>query len=58
MIHKIARTYSRLPHEVLALSPFELSLARECVRAAEAERAAMVTRMDGMIFPVFSVGEL
>jgi hypothetical protein len=51
LIHKIARTYGRLPHEILALSAEEVALAVACVSQAEATEAQWAEQM-GTVFPV------
>ena len=54
----IGRQFRRLPHELLELTPFELSLAWACVRAADGERARRVAQRDGAIFPTLDIGAL
>jgi len=56
MVDAVAKRYGCLPHEVLDLSAWQLSLAVECWRAANATEAHRLGRMDGMVFPVVIVG--
>ena len=59
-VDRLAKRYGRLPHEILELSPWEISLAIECANQADATSAQMIERIrnqpGGMIFPVVTVG--
>jgi len=55
MLDAIARRYGLLPHQVLELSPWELTLAAECLRQADATQAQAVERA-GMVIPVVVLG--
>lgn len=49
-----------MPHDVLDLDPWEISLAIECANQADATSAQLVERIrnqsGGMVFPVVVVG--
>jgi len=58
MLDAVARRYGCFPHEVLDLDPFELGLALECYRQADATSAQAIERISkrgGMVFPVVAV---
>ncbi len=40
----MAKTYSRLPHEIIALEPEDFAIAKMCVDAADAETAMQIGR--------------
>ena len=48
MVHRIARAYGRLPHEILSLDPVEFELAALCLDAADGQCAADVERYGAM----------
>jgi len=55
VIDAIARRYGILPHEVLELDAWQLGLAVECYRQADATAAQLQERINqqgGMVFPV------
>ena len=45
-----------MPHEVLELSPYELTLAWLCYLQANASAAVRIKQADGMVFPVINPG--
>ena len=45
-----------MPHEILELTPYELTLAWLCYQQANAAVAQRLKQSDGMIFPVFDIG--
>ena len=49
-----------MPHEILELSPWEISFAIECANQADASSAQLIERLKnqpgGMLFPVVVVG--
>lgn len=55
----MAKRYGKLPHEVLALEPFELAIATICMGHGQALSRQMIQRITsdkGMVFPVVVVG--
>ena len=56
ILDTIARRYGILPHDVLELSPYQLTLAWQCYLQANATIAQRLKSSDGMIFPVFDIG--
>jgi len=44
-----------MPHEILDLSPYELTLAWQCYLQANADTARRVKAADGMVFPVINL---
>lgn len=58
-MHMIARTYGKLPHEILALEPEELTLAAMALDEAQAHSARLAQQIGfsgGIVFPVFPLG--
>lgn len=58
IVDQLARRYGCLPHEVLALDPWQLTTAIVCYRAgreAEGEAVQRAAR-EGMVFPTVSLG--
>jgi hypothetical protein len=45
-----------MPHEVLELSPYELTLAWLCYVEANSAAAMRIKQADGMVFPVVNMG--
>ena len=56
LLDTLARRYGRLPHEILALSPFEITLAWQAYQQARSTLANQIDRSGGMIFPVVDLG--
>ena len=55
ILDQIGRRYGMLPHQVLDLDPWQLSLALECAQQADSTSGQMVDRITnngGMVFPV------
>jgi hypothetical protein len=58
MLDAIARRYGCFPHEVLDLDPFELGLAIESYKQADATASAQIKRISnkgGWVFPVVAL---
>lgn len=59
LVDAIARRYGKWPHEVLRLSPGELSIALSTLDAGDSAVAEMVGRISrtkgGMVFPVVTI---
>ena len=59
-VDRIAKRYGVMPHDVLDLDPWEISLAIECANQADATSAQLIERIrnqsGGMVFPVVVVG--
>ena len=53
IIHSLAKTYNRLPSEILDLDLYDLSLAVLCYQEADAASAALVKRLNSDGMPVF-----
>ena len=51
----LAKRYGRMPHEILELSPYELTLAWQCYLQANATLAQRVKAAD-MVFPIVDMG--
>lgn len=51
----LSRRYGRLPHEIMELTPYELTLAWQCYLQANADTARRVKQSDGMVFPVLNL---
>ena len=55
MLDALARRYGCFPHEVLDLDPFELGLALEAYKQADATSSQQIQRISkkgGWVFPV------
>lgn len=55
LIHRIARTYGRLPHEILDLDGYALGVAVVCMLAADGQAVKDIERA-GMVFPAVILG--
>ncbi len=52
----LARRYGRMPHEILALDPFELGVAIVAYQHAKQHEAHLIRRA-GMVFPAVILSE-
>lgn len=58
LLDELGRRFGKLPHEILELSPWQISLAMQCRAQADATAAQMVQRLAGsgkMVFPVVNL---
>lgn len=53
-MHRVARTYGILPHQVLELTPYELAIASVCLETAAQKTQETCKRAD-MVFPVLGL---
>ena len=54
-IHLAAKTYGRMPHEILELDPWQIGFAMLCYQQAEATTGELVERLNRDGMPVFPV---
>ncbi|QDP48294.1 MAG: hypothetical protein Unbinned4944contig1000_18 [Prokaryotic dsDNA virus sp.] len=55
VVDQIAKRYGRLPHEILELDVWELSLAMACLIQSDATSAQLMRRLNADSMPVFPV---
>ena len=58
LLDDLGRRYGRLPHEILSLTPWQISLAMQCREQADATSAQLINRLTGsgnMVFPVVNL---
>lgn len=56
MIHRIARAYGKFPHEVEALTPYQLTMASICLDQADRDGVRSINETGAM--SVYVVGGL
>ena len=55
VLDQVARRYGKLPHEILELPVWEMSLALACIMQSDATSAHLMKRLNADNMPVFPV---